>query len=1482
MTSHPLAQNLSSECVLSDILDTMDAQVWYLKDTETYGFVNRAHAEFFGLTKTDLEHKRLYEFLPLEEAQICIAGNRKVFQTRQSLKTQEWLDNRAGQKRLIAITKTPKFNATGAIESVVCVGTDITEQYQTQQALAESQKRLALAMDAVEHGFWDWDLNSNCVYFSPRWYAMLGYAPEELPMQFSTWENLLHPEDRNWVIPTVKAAVSRGEPYEIEFRLACKSGEWKWVRAKAKSYENDATGTPHRVVGTHEDIHDLKQTEDLLRIQRDIALCLSSRSDLTGALDRAIEQLLQIDEIDCAGVYLADDCQQTFEMVAYRGLSQPFVEQVKQFEFDSERGRVLRVRQPLYLRDSEDLPSTLDEARRQEGLQAVGIIPIYPSSWQTLAGNSAIAAFNVASHRQPFLSDKVRHALESIARGIGDAIARLKIEAALQASQTNLQTLFDSIEDFLIVTDLEGGIVHANPVVEQRLGYSRRELMQMSVLDVHPPQQRQEVAAIVADMVAGRQDRCLVPLRAKDGTCIPVDTKVKLGTWNDRPVLFGLSRDITERQRAERALQERERQLELFFSQSLDGFFFMMLDRPIPWDETVDKDAILDYTFAHQRMTKINAAMSAQYGATIEECIGRTPHDLFAHDLDRGRAVWRELFDRGRLHIETEERKLDGTPIWIEGDYICLYDDRGCITGHFGIQRDITDRKRAEAALLEERQLFVSGPTIVFKWRADALRSVEYVSQNVREQLGYAPETLTRSTWQFVESIHPSDRDRVLGEVRTRVLAGDSCFEQEYRLRRADGSYCWIYDFTTVVRQPDGTVTHFLGYIQDISDRKRAEVALHESNQRFHALLHHSPEPVSLFDRNGRYLCVNSAVAQLLGRPETEIVGRTFDDLFPPEVAATFMNRVRHLMETGIPLTVDDDLPGDDRDRVFQSVLFPIPTTEASPTIFGSIATDVTERVEIEAALRLRHRHERGLELCSQELLRGGKDAIAQAIGHLRIAADVDRVYIFENFNDPTDGLCSRQTHEAVAPGVSAQIDNPLLQRVPYRQIGLGRWVDVLETGKAICGSATAFPDAERAILEMQGIASLLMLPIHVNRQWYGCIGFDTLEARSWDEADVRLLRLAAERIGSYIERQQTHAEIRTAHQRLLSIFDGLDAPVYVSDPVTHELLYVNEATRVHFGEPGDRKCYETVQGRTSPCSLCPSEALLERERGQSQTWEHYSPINQRWYRCTGKLIQWPDGRWVHQEIGMDISDRKLAEERLRQSEAKLRQVNQKLEDYTYTVSHDLKEPIRSIRYFSEFIQQDYAGQLDEAGRDYLARIIQAAHRMAGKIDDLLVLSRIGRQDVEFQVTDIGALVEAIVGDLDKTIEQKRAIVRYPSLPTIHCQPVWFSIILQNLISNAIKYNDKPQSIVELSVRELDDRFEFGIEDNGLGIDIKYHQKVFQLFKRAHGDRSVEGSGAGLAIVRSIVEEHGGTVWIDWSEVGRGTRIKFTVSKQLK
>jgi two-component system, NarL family, sensor histidine kinase UhpB len=143
--------------------------------------------------------------------------------------------------------------------------------------------------------------------------------------------------------------------------------------------------------------------------------------------------------------------------------------------------------------------------------------------------------------------------------------------------------------------------------------------------------------------------------------------------------------------------------LEAFFESSQDGFFFMMLDRPIEWGPAADKDAVLDYVFAHQRMTKVNPAMAQQFRATPAQLIGLTPGDFFRHDLEAGRHGWRALFDAGHTHSITNERRLDGSTMWVEGDYMCFYDAEGRITGHFGIQRDVTDRVLAAEELEQSR-----------------------------------------------------------------------------------------------------------------------------------------------------------------------------------------------------------------------------------------------------------------------------------------------------------------------------------------------------------------------------------------------------------------------------------------------------------------------------------------------------------------------------------------------------------------------------------------------------------------------------------------------------------------------------------------------------------------------------------------------------------------------------------------------------------
>jgi PAS domain S-box-containing protein len=192
--------------------------------------------------------------------------------------------------------------------------------------------------------------------------------------------------------------------------------------------------------------------------------------------------------------------------------------------------------------------------------------------------------------------------------------------------------------------------------------------------------------------------------------------------------------------------------LEAFFERSKDGFFFMMIDRPIEWGPHVDQEKVLDYVFANQRMTKVNPAMAEQFRARPEELIGRTPNEFFRHDVQAGRDGWRGLFDAGHSHSVTEERRFDGTTMWVEGDYMCFYDDAGRITGHFGIQRDVTERTLAIQELEQSRRELRA-----LAARLQAAREEERtrIAREIHDELGQALTALKldlswleqRGTW---------------------------------------------------------------------------------------------------------------------------------------------------------------------------------------------------------------------------------------------------------------------------------------------------------------------------------------------------------------------------------------------------------------------------------------------------------------------------------------------------------------------------------------------------------------------------------------------------------------------------------------------------------------------------------------------------------------------------------------------------------------
>jgi signal transduction histidine kinase len=234
-----------------------------------------------------------------------------------------------------------------------------------------------------------------------------------------------------------------------------------------------------------------------------------------------------------------------------------------------------------------------------------------------------------------------------------------------------------------------------------------------------------------------------------------------------------------------------------------------------------------------------------------------------------------------------------------------------------------------------------------------------------------------------------------------------------------------------------------------------------------------------------------------------------------------------------------------------------------------------------------------------------------------------------------------------------------------------------------------------------------------------------------------------------------------------------------------------------------------------------------------------------------------------------------------------LERSNQELDDFSYIASHDLKEPLRGLANHASFLLEDYEGKIGEDGVRRLNRIGQLCERMQRLIDDLMYYSRLGRADLAMQETDPNAVIVEIEQMMETLLSERRARIVVPlALPQIVCERTRVTEVFRNLITNAVKYNDKAEPIVEVGfletvdTKERTDRSIFYVKDNGIGIDPEFHQEIFRIFKRlpnASGSPEA-GAGVGLSFVKKIVERHGGRIWLE-SEPGKGTIFYFSLDR---
>ncbi len=472
----------------------------YIRSVDGYiEEVNDSFLKIHGFDRDEVIGKKSWEFLHPESLA-------KIEEMKQKGQWENYVPEvrivtKKGEKRYVEIST---FHLDSSSEKAQIAGTirDVTELRESERKMALMNSRLQLAMDAGEHGFWDWDMTNNNMYFSPGYFKMLGYEPEEFPMGIESWEKLLHPEDKKRIIPKLFDYLKNAEPYSMEYRLKCKDGHYKWISSQGKAFEKGENGKPSRAVGVHVDIDKIKKAEESQRI-------------LLDNIKTQVWYLLDESTYGAVNKAHANFLGKQKEEIAYKSMY-------------------------------ELLPASVVEQCR-EGNRTVFTqkVTVENEEWAP-DGRGENRLLSVI--KTPKLNEDGQ--VEYVVCSAIDITDQKRAEERLKNSEKNFEQFFQSMDDLIFVGTVEGQILFINRAVSEKLGYDQGELLKMHILDVHPADRRDEAERIFAEMFRGERDTCPLPLQKKNGDLLPVETKVWFGKWNDTEVIYGISKDLSRQQAA--------------------------------------------------------------------------------------------------------------------------------------------------------------------------------------------------------------------------------------------------------------------------------------------------------------------------------------------------------------------------------------------------------------------------------------------------------------------------------------------------------------------------------------------------------------------------------------------------------------------------------------------------------------------------------------------------------------------------------------------------------------------------------------------------------------------------------------------------------------------------------------------------------------------------------------------------------------------
>jgi PAS domain S-box-containing protein len=710
-------------------------------------------------------------------------------------------------------------------------------------------------------------------------------------------------------------------------------------------------------------------------------------------------------------------------------------------------------------------------------------------------------------------------------------------------------------------------------------------------------------------------------------------------------------------------------------------------------------------------------------------------------------------------------------------------------------------------------------------WLRDAkTNQILYVSPAYEKMWGRTCESLYQNPQSFLNSIHPDDVAEVAqGQANLRETG--QMFNMEFRIVHPDGSVHWVKSATYPIHDPSGVIIRYAGTAEDVTERKEVEAALRQKTEELEGFFSLALDLLCIADTRGCFLRLNKSWEDILGYTTADLEGRRFLDFVHPDDLDATLAVMRDLdRQKNIIDFTNRYRSADGSYRTIEWRSHP-----HGSTIYAA-ARDITDRKRMEESLRETNQY------------------LENLINYANAPIIVwNPSYQITRFNRAAEKVTGRCAEEVIGKSIEIlfppyQVDNTLQL---IQKTAAGERQNSVEL-------ALVRPDGDVRTVLWNSVTIYeddMTTPVAVIAQ-----GQDITVRKRAEEA----LIVSERKFRSLFENM---AEGMALHEL---VYDEQ------GKAIDYRLLQVNPAYEKHTNLLAE-ETYGALASQLYKTNQPPflSEYESVANSGQPISFETYFSPLQKHFRIS--VISHQKGQFA--TVFDDITERKQKEEEIQQK-------NEELARFSYTVSHDLKSPLVTIKAFLGFLEKDIIEQDSDRIAKDLAHLHGATTRMTRLLDDLLHLSQVGHKVNKFVEVPLQEIVTEALEQVAGQIMNGNIEVRLaPARAFLYCDRQRMVEVFQNLIDNASKFmGNQPKPLIEIGMeQEVDEQIVYYVRDNGKGIDPRHMDRLFGLFEKL--DPNSEGTGIGLALVKRIIEVHGGKISAHSNGVNQGTTFKFTLAK---